>query len=263
MIDHKNHLSRIDDFAYSINISQKCLKDIKMKGDILVDGKHQTVRYLLKEGETIEFIFPDEINEIKPQNIPFKIVYEDDYLLVIDKPYNIACIPTRGHPEHTLANALSYYYQTINLSSTIHLVNRLDKETTGLMIVAKYRYVHDLFCKDLYAISRKYRAHIIGRVNQGTINKGISRKEKEMRRFIDDEGKPSVTHYKTIKDSYVEFSLETGRTHQIRVHMSSINHPLVGDSLYGDGEGQFDLDSYKLLFKHPITQQLIYIEKKA
>ena len=133
----KDHQSRIDDFAYSRGISQKALKDIKMKGDILVDGNHQSVRYVLSEGEYVEFIFPNEENNIPPVNIPLKIVYEDDYLLVIDKPKDLACIPTRSHPDYTLAHALSYYYKTINLSSTIHLVNRLDKETSGLMIVAK------------------------------------------------------------------------------------------------------------------------------
>ena len=265
-VSFKDHQSRIDDFAYSQGISQKALKDIKMKGDILVDGIHQSVRYILSEGETIEFIFPKEENNITPVNIPLKIVYEDDYLLVIDKQKDLACIPTRSHPDYTLANALSYYYKTIHLSSTIHLVNRLDKETSGLMIVAKYRYVHDLFTKDLDHIYRLYRAHVTGECKEGTINKPIQRKDKEMRRFIDESGKPSITHYKCINYendiSYMHFRLETGRTHQIRVHMSSIGHPLIGDTLYGEDNGVFDLDSYKVMFTHPITKQLISIEKK-
>ena len=262
----KDHQSRIDDFAYNRGISQKALKDIKMKGDILVDGLHQSVRYVLSEGECIEFIFPKEENNIPPVDIPLKIVYEDDYLMVIDKQKDLACIPTRSHPDYTLAHAISYYYKTINLSSTIHLVNRLDKETSGLMIVAKYRYVHDLFCKELDHIYRLYRAHVCGYVEKGVINKPIQRKDKEMRRFIDESGKPSVTHYQSIEYkndiSYVHFRLETGRTHQIRVHMSSIGHPLIGDTLYGENNGDFDLDSYKVMFTHPITKQLISIEKK-
>ena len=264
-VSFKDHQSRIDDFAYSRGISQKALKDIKMKGDILVDGIHQSVRYILSEGEVIEFIFPEEENNITPINISLKIVYEDDYLLVIDKQKDLACIPTRSHPEYTLANALSYYYKTIHLSSTIHLVNRLDKETSGLMIVAKYRYVHDLFSKEIDHIYRLYRAHVSGKCKEGTINKPIQRKDKEMRRFIDESGKPSITHYKCIKYendiSYVHFRLETGRTHQIRVHMSSIGHPLIGDTLYGEDNGTFDLESYKVIFTHPITKQIISIEK--
>ncbi len=266
-VTKQDHQYRIDDFAYSKGISQKALKDIKMKGDILVDGIHQSVRYVLSEGEHIEFIFPQEDNQIPPVNIPLKIVYEDDYLMVVDKQKDLACIPTRSHPDYTLAHAISYYYKTINLSSTIHLVNRLDKETSGLMIVAKYRYVHDLFCKDLDHIYRLYRAHVVGCVDKGTIDKPIQRKDKEMRRFIDESGKPSVTHFKCVRYendiSYVHFRLETGRTHQIRVHMSSIGHPLIGDTLYGKDNGVFDLDSYKVIFTHPITKQLISIEKKA
>lgn len=265
-VTSKDHQSRIDDFAYSKGISQKALKDIKMKGDILVDGDHQSVRYVVQSGECVEFIFPKEENNIPPVNIPLKIVYEDDYLLVVDKQKDLACIPTRSHPNYTLAHAMSYYYKTIGLSSTIHLVNRLDKETSGLMIVAKYRYVHDLFCKDLDHIYRLYRAHVNGCVKDGTIDKPIQRKDKEMRRFIDESGKPSVTHFKCVRYendiSYVHFRLETGRTHQIRVHMSSIGHPLVGDTLYGKDDGEFDLDSYKVVFTHPITKQIISIEKK-
>ena len=261
----EDHQSRIDDFAYKKGISQKALKDIKMKGDILVDGIHQSVKYILSEGEYVEFIFPKEENNIPPVDIPLKIVYEDDYLMVIDKQKDIACIPTRSHPDYTLAHAISNYYKTIHLSSTIHLVNRLDKETSGLMIVAKYRYVHDLFSKDLDHIYRLYRAHVEGYVEGGTINKPIQRKEKEMRRFIDESGKPSITHYKCVKYenniSYVHFRLETGRTHQIRVHMSSIGHPLIGDTLYGENNGVFDLDSYKVVFTHPITKQIISIQK--
>ena len=261
----EDHQSRIDDFAYKRGISQKALKDIKMKGDILVNGIHQSVRYLLSEGEHIEFIFPKEENNIEPVCIPLKIIYEDDYLMVIDKQKDIACIPTRSHPDYTLANAISYYYKTIGLSSTIHLVNRLDKETSGLMIVAKYRYVHDLFSKDIDHIYRLYRAHVKGYAGEGIIDKPIQRKDKEMRRFIDESGKPSVTHYKTVSYknniSYVHFRLETGRTHQIRVHMSSISHPLIGDTLYGDISGEFDLDSYKVVFTHPITKQIISIKK--
>ena len=265
-VSYQDHQSRIDDFAYSRDISQKALKDIKMKGDILVNGVHQSVRYLLNEGDEVAFVFPLEENKIPPVDIPLKIVYEDDYLMVIDKQKDLACIPTRSHPDYTLAHAISHYYQTIQLSSTIHLVNRLDKETSGLMIVAKYRYIHDLFSKGLHHIHRMYRAHVVGCVSEGTINKPIQRRDKEMRRFIDESGKPSITHYQCVdyKDnvSYVHFLLETGRTHQIRVHMSSINHPLIGDTLYGEDNGTFDLDSYKVIFIHPITQQLISIEKK-
>lgn len=261
IVTKEHHQSRIDDFALYHHISKKALKDIKLHGDILVNDIHQTVRYQLHEGETITFIFPKENNQIVPQDIPLKIVYEDDYLMVIDKPSNLPCIPTRAHPHHTLANAISYYYQQIGLSSTIHLVNRLDKETSGLMIVAKYRYIHDLM--NNHHIYRLYKAHVKGKVNQGQIDLPIYKDGYHMKRIIDQRGKPSITYYRCLKSygdySLVECRLETGRTHQIRLHMSSIGHPLLGDSLYGDGIGTFDLTSFKICFVHPITKQVISI----
>jgi len=258
------HQSSIGDFASFHKISQKALKDIKLHGDILVDGVHQTVRYQLHVGEVVTFIFPKENNQISPENICFQIAYEDDYLMVIDKPSNMPCIPTKAHSHHTLANALSYYYQQIGLSSTIHLINRLDKETSGLMIVAKYRYIHDLM--NNVHIYRLYRTHVKGKVDNGKIDLPIYKDGYKMKRIIDPKGKPSVTYYRCIemKDhcSFVECRLETGRTHQIRIHMASIGHPLIGDSLYGDGEGIFDLTSFKICFVHPITKQIISVVKK-
>ena len=267
IITSKNHQSRIDDFAYSQGINKTVLKDIKMNGDILVDGIHRTVRYLLNEGEVVTFIFPKENNQIPPENIPLCIVYEDDYLVVIDKQKGIPCIPTRAHPCHTLANALSHYYRQIHLDSTVHLVNRLDKDTAGLMIVAKYRIIHDMMCKNISHIYRKYRAHVEGVIDeQGIIDLPIHRFGYQMKREIHELGKPSRTHYYRIthdeKTSYVECILETGRTHQIRVHLSHIGHPLIGDEIYGHSNGYFDLTSIMVAFIHPVTKQIKVIKKE-
>ena len=265
IVSEKDHQLCIDDFAYKHEVSRRALKDIKMYGDILVDGIHQTVRYVLSCGEMIEFIYPSEENNLVKEDIPLNIVYEDEYLMVINKPKGLACIPTRSHPI-SLANAISFYYQTINLNSTIHLVNRLDRDTAGLMIVAKYREIHDLMCRDITHIYRKYHAHVSGKVDAGTICLPIYKNEKEMQRIIDERGKASVTHYRCLKyqdnQSYIECVLETGRTHQIRVHLSAIGHPLIGDDLYGGEEGVFDLESTMVAFTHPITKQIKVIEKK-
>lgn len=126
IVTRENHQLRIDDFAYQHHISRKALKVIKQCGDILVNGEHQTVRYVLNEGDYVVFIYPPEDNRIIPENVPLYIVYEDDFLLIVDKPKGMACFPTRSHPCQTLANALSYYYHSIELDSTVHFVNRLD-----------------------------------------------------------------------------------------------------------------------------------------
>lgn len=258
--------SRIDDFAYQKGINKKMLKAIKMKGDILVDGIHQSVRYLLKPGEVITFVYPVEENHMLPYEYPLKIVYEDEYLLVIDKEKGMPCIPTRAHPYHTLANALTAYYQKVNLFSTIHLVNRLDKETAGLLIVAKYREIHDLMMKDLKHIYREYQAHVEGKVEQGIVDLPIYRENKDMKRIIDERGKSSRTHYQCLHYqkgiSLVRFVLETGRTHQIRVHMSALGHPLIGDEIYGNQQGTFDLTSVMVAFIHPVTKRIITIRKR-
>ncbi len=266
-IVQNNESMRIDEFAYLHKISKKALKDIKMNGKILVNGVHKTVRYILQVGDKVEFIYPPEENTINAINIPLRIVYQDDYILVLDKQANIACIPTRSHLNYSLANALTYYYRQIGLDSTIHFVNRLDKETAGLMIVAKYRDIHDLMCKDITHIYRKYRVHVEGKLQgEGVITLPIYKQENKMRRIIDEKGQQACTHYKSLKVSenisYIECQLETGRTHQIRVHLSAIGHPLVGDSLYGGKDGNFDLTSMMIAFVHPVTQQIKVIIKK-
>lgn len=267
IIDEDFHQTRIDEFLLQHGINKKCLKDIKMKGEILVDNCHQTVRYLLQKDEVLSLFYPTEVCQIVPTAIPFRIAYEDEFLLVVDKPRYLPSIPTRRHPTQTLANALSYYYRQIGLSSTIHLVNRLDKDTSGLMIIAKYREIHDLMMKDFSHIYRRYRATVEGCVKeQGTIDLPIYREPLQMRRKIDERGKEARTHY--YRQSYdghcscVEFVLETGRTHQIRLHMASIGHPLLGDCLYGESKGHFDLESFRVAFVHPVTKQIKVIQKQ-
>ena len=256
---------RIDEFAYLKEISKKALKKIKMQGDILVDGHHQSVRYILKEDDVIQFIYPMEETDIEAEDIDFDIVYEDDYLMVIDKPKGIPCVPTRTYPSGTLVNAIMGYYKKKGIQSTVHLVNRLDKDTRGLMLVAKYRDIHHAFSKDIKQVKRVYHTYVSGNPGMGMIDLPIYKVDKQMRRIIDERGKPSITHYRTIdyKDgiSLVECQLETGRTHQIRVHLSAVGFPLVGDTLYGGIEGEFYLDSVEISFYHPIYKKNIHLKK--
>ncbi|PFH88099.1 RluA family pseudouridine synthase [Bacillus sp. AFS088145] len=262
--EHNGILLR--EFLKLMELSKRALTDIKFQGGkITVNGEEKTVRTMLKELDLVQIYFPIEIpsEDLIAEDIPFEIVYEDDAVLVINKPFGIPSIPSREHPKGTLANGLLFYYQTIGLQSTIHIVTRLDKDTSGLMLVAKNRYIHYLFSKnELKNVKRKYLAIVHGQMNdtEGVIRAKIARKSDSIiERIVSEEGQEAITHYKVLlvnRDySVVELELETGRTHQIRVHMSSIGHPLIGDDLYGGNTDRLKrqaLHSYQLSFVHPI-----------
>lgn len=255
------------DYLKELPISQAMIKKIKRNGDFLVNGNSQTVRYLLQKGDCLEIIFPQETSMIQPENIPLKIVYEDDYYLIIDKESQMPCIPTKRYQSHTLCHALMYYYQQIGLNSTIHLVNRLDKETSGYMLVAKSGQAHAMLSKDIKQVKRVYHCLVEGILEgEGVIDQPILKSEDSIKRIVSDKGKSAKTFYKVLahhnQQTLVECKLVTGRTHQIRVHMSSIGHPLVGDELYGSKEKQlFYLESVEISFIHPFTNQEIHYKK--
>ncbi|MEH7349798.1 RluA family pseudouridine synthase [Gottfriedia acidiceleris] len=263
--EHNGILLR--EFLKLKELSKRALTDIKFQGGkITVNGEEKTVRTILKELDLVQIYFPIEkpSEELIAEDIPFEIVYEDDAVLVINKPFGIPSIPSREHPKGTLANGLLFYYQTIGLQSTIHIVTRLDKDTSGLMLVAKNRYIHYLFSKnELKTVQRKYLAIVHGQMNEteGVIRAKIARKSDSIiERIVSEEGQEAITHYKVLEanrdNSVVELELETGRTHQIRVHMASIGHPLIGDDLYGGNTDLLKrqaLHSYQLSFFHPIN----------
>lgn len=262
------------EFLNLMELSKRALTDIKFQGGtILVNDEEKTVRTIVKEHDLVTVFFPIEkpSEELVAQAVPFEIVYEDEALLVVNKHPGISSIPSREHPSGTLANGILHYYQQIGLHSTIHIVTRLDKDTSGLMLIAKNRYVHYLFSKhELKGVNRKYKAIVHGKMNEstGVINARIARKSDSIiEREVSEDGQEAITYFQVVQQfedfSIVELQLETGRTHQIRVHMSSIHHPLIGDDLYGGSTNTLKrqaLHSYFLSFVHPINKNEISFE---
>lgn len=241
-------------------VSGKELKALKYPGGLVVNGQNCTVRHLLQKGDVVELFYPNESqnSSLRPWYFPLHILYEDEALLVVCKPCGMPSIPTKHYPQHTLANALMGYYQMNKIPSTVHLVSRLDKETSGLILVAKSRRIHHLLAG---CFERKYRLWVEGKMNgAGVIDASIGRYENSIKRFVMKDGKRAITDYRVLackEDcSLVEAHLKTGRTHQIRVHFAWLGHPLLGDHLYGKAHPCFQgqaLVSYYLAFTHPLT----------
>ncbi|MBM7659735.1 23S rRNA pseudouridine1911/1915/1917 synthase [Bacillus mesophilus] len=260
----------VREFLKAKDISKIALTDIKFNGGkIVVNSQEVTVRTILKVDDVVKVIFPIEhpSEEMVEENLPLSIVFEDDYLLIINKQAFMPTIPSREHPRGSLANALLHYYKKQGIGSTIHIVNRLDRDTTGLLIVAKHRYTHHLFSKQQKAtlIRRTYEAIVEGELKEdvGNINAPIGRKDTSIiEREVREDGQEAITQYEVLNRfkgfTHVSLTLQTGRTHQIRVHMSHIGHPLLGDELYGGGKELIfrqALHSRTLTFTHPITSQ--------
>ena len=234
-------------------------------GIILVNGKAEKASYKLKENDVIIVgEFPSEKSDLNPEDIPLDIVYEDDDLIVVNKPKGLVVHPGAGNLEHTLANALKFHsdkLSTLNGEFRPGIVHRIDKDTAGLLIVAKTDTAHAFLSNQLvdHTLARKYYALCLGVIseNDGKIIAPIGRDKNYRQKMAVDtmNGKYAETDFKVIerfKDStLVECSLKTGRTHQIRVHMNYIKHPVIGDPIYGKGNRAI-FDDGQLLFAHEI-----------
>ena len=241
---------RIDKFLceYYDDLSRSHIKNCLTNGDILVNDSKIKAGYNLKTGDivTVNDIAPQEI-DIKAQDIPLDILYEDEDLLVVNKPKDMVVHPAPGHYENTLVNAIMYYCKDelsgINGEIRPGIVHRIDKDTTGSLIVCKNDKAHNYIAKQIkeHSVNRRYIGIVWGEFKdlEGFIDKPIGRSTKDRKKMCvtDKNSKEARTKYRVLsqngKYSLVEFCLETGRTHQIRVHMSSINHPLLGDEVYG------------------------------
>lgn len=239
-------------------------------GNILVNGKAVKAKYSVKEGDLVTYDLPEpEVLEYEAEDIPLDIVYEDDDVAVVNKPQGMVVHPSVGHTSGTLVNALMYHIHDLSSINGVvrpGIVHRIDKDTSGLLMIAKNDRAHQALAEELKDKKslRKYLAIVHGNISndRGVIEAPIGRSEKDRKKqAVMAKGKPAVTHFKVLERfgnyTLVELTLETGRTHQIRVHMAYIGHPVAGDPLYGPrktlkGNGQF-LHAQTLGFTHPTT----------
>lgn len=251
------------------NLSSRLFYKLIHNREIYLNSAPVDTRQIAKIGDiiTIDLNYDEDNSNIVPLKMELNIIYEDDALLILNKPAGIAVHPSILHYDNSLANGVRYYFDSINLKKKIRPVNRLDFDTSGLIIFAKNEYVQENLIRQMQnnTFHKEYLclAEGIFENSKGTINASIDRKPNSIiERCVNPDGKTAVTHYEVLKsfDNYslVKCILETGRTHQIRVHLAYIGHPLLGDSLYGhpsDIINRQALHSYKISFLHPISNK--------
>lgn len=264
------------DFEISRNTVQRLIDE----NQITVNGKTTKSSYKTNLNDEIEINIPEarEIS-LKPQDIPLEILYEDNDIIVVNKPKGMVVHPANGNPDGTLVNAIMAKCKgsLSGIGGEIRpgIVHRLDKDTSGAIIVAKNDKAHIRLSDDLknHRIKKTYIALVRGTVkeNEATINMPIARSKQDRKKMaVDKNGKEAITHFKVLnryegKYTLLEINIETGRTHQIRVHLSHIGYPIIGDSTYSNGKNEWGIEGQclhakSLDFKHPITEKEIHIE---
>ncbi|MCM8710386.1 RluA family pseudouridine synthase [Clostridium sp. SYSU_GA19001] len=254
-------------------LSTRLIKSAAMQGRIEVNNKKAKLNHILKENDIITFdVIKEETQNIEPEKMNLEVIYEDTDIIVVNKPPKMVVHPTKSYPKGTLANGLLYYFREKGENCIVRLVSRLDMDTSGLIIIAKNQFSHMALARDMQSqvFEKSYLAVVHGKFNEaeGTIDLPIYRPtDDSIKRIIDERGQKSITHYKILEEfkggSLVKLTLETGRTHQIRVHLSYIGHPIYGDILYGIEEDLIKrqaLHAYRLVFPHPRTSKLITLE---
>ena len=259
----------VKEYLVYLGISHHLRKKVRSLDNIYINGLHSKNYYMLKKGDILELEFPEELNDEYEANFKdldlIKILYEDDYLMIISKPVDIASQVTRKHSLDNVLSIVKAYYINNNIKSNIHLVNRLDYSTSGLMIIAKSNICHNELTK--INIDKYYLCLVHGHLKEKEllIEANIKREDPpSILRYIDKDGQVAKTIVKEIKriddKSLVEAKLITGRCHQIRLHLSSIGNPIIGDKLYGKCEDErLCLHAYHLKFNHPFTNEIIDI----
>ena len=263
---------RIDKFlsAQLPEQSRSYLQKIIKEGSVLVNGSPVKASYRMDDQDEVTIDLPElKEPEIEAENIPLDILYEDDDLLMVNKPKGMVVHPSAGHTTGTLVNAVMYHCKEdlsgINGVMRPGIVHRIDKDTTGVLVICKNDKAHNFVAEQLkeHSITRKYRAIVNGVIKEddGTVNAPIGRHPTERKKMAINEknGKHAVTHYRVLErfanHTYIECQLETGRTHQIRVHMASLHHPLLGDTVYGSQKNPYHLEGQTL---HAMVLGLIH-----
>lgn len=261
------------------SFSRSYIQDLIKKGKVTIDGKIIKANYRLRDGDTVILDIPKpEPLEIVAENIPLDILYEDNDVILVNKPKGMVVHPAAGHYSGTLVNALLYHCKDnlsgINGVLRPGIVHRIDMDTTGVIIACKNDNAHQHIAKQLaeHSITRKYIAIVNGNIkdDEGVVDAPIARSKNDRKKMtVDKDGKSAVTHYKVLERlnnyTYIECVLETGRTHQIRVHMSYIHHPLLGDEVYSSKKESVKLQGQclhaKVLgFIHPTTNEYMEFE---
>lgn len=255
-------------------LSDRLITKLKKANKIYLNFLPTYTKKSVTVGDTVSVLidFEEDNSNIVASNIPLNIIYEDDYLLVLNKPANIAIHPSILHFDNSLSNGVKFYFDKLGLKKKIRIVNRLDRNTSGIVILAKNEYIQECLIKQMKTneFKKEYLAIAKGILESksGTLNFPITRKEGSIiERTVSSDGDSAITHYDVVKEfnnlSLVHIVLETGRTHQIRVHFSHIGHPILGDTLYGSPSELINrqaLHSYKLTFIHPVTKKELILE---
>lgn len=281
-IETSNEGKRLDLVLSALNseVSRSKISDMIKNGQVLVNGKPSKASYKLKIGDNVDYsVLEDEDIFVEAEDIPLDIRYEDENMLVVNKPVDMLTHPTSKEMHGTLVNALLNKYgygglSTLNGRLRPGIVHRLDRNTSGLLMIAKNDMAHEYLCEQIKnkTAVRKYLAVVSGNFSEaeGTVDAPIARHKTKCEKFtVSEDGKPSVTHFKVLERfkhyTLLELQLETGRTHQIRVHMAHIGHPIVNDTLYGGEKIKVKtteqvLQAYKLSFTPPQKDCVVDIE---
>ena len=275
-ITEKDAGKTVGTFLLEHEYTPTCIKFLKKAENLItVNGKWEFVNKVLQENDILETVFLDDENSenIPSVEMPLDIVYEDEDVLVLNKPPKLPIHPTKGYEYHSLANGVVHYYEKQGIPFVFRSINRIDKDTTGLVIVAKNMLSGSILGEAMRnrEIRRTYLAVTEGELPEsGTIDLPIGRREgSAVERCIDENGAKAVTHYERLHyangHSLAQIRLETGRTHQIRLHMRAIGHPLPADVLYNQNFaviGRHALHSWRLEFPHPITKEILCFEQE-